>query len=1363
MNRKSFLTSFWGLLLPLIAIAQVNMTFNLGLRGPLIDDHFYGIFFEELSHSGEGGLYAELIQNRSFEDNGSTAAHWYAVGGAQMRLTSDNMMNSVQQHALLVETTGAGQGVRNEGFWGISTVAGTTYKLSFWIRTDENWQGTVTARLVDNRRAEIGQTEITVDASTTWKQYTAEVTATSTDASGCFDLIFGSEVKATIDMVSLFPPTFNDRENGMRKDIGQMLANIKPKFLRFPGGCYVEGVWSQDLNSECRYLWKNSVGPQEERIPLWNNRWGYMVSNGQGIYEYLQYCEDIGATPMYVANIGVGHDWVHDYQDIGEYIQETLDLIEYCNGDVTTEWGSKRAAAGHPEPFNLKYIEIGNENYTFDHYADRYIQFYNAIKAKYPEIVCIGNLVSWGSDYPRWTLKHPVDLIDEHYYRSPGWFMSSYNRYDNYSRTEPKVYVGEWAASEGKGNLGNMNAALGEAIFMCGAENNSDIVRMLSFSEPIANISDVQWPAMIYHNSSMAVGTPSYYAQVMYGSNIGSQNVKWKEEGNLSSLRSLGVATWSTSSEFWDIKVTDLDGNVIFDAATTTADDWTNEAGQWGVENGVLKNATTAGTRSTYTLRKALNTENIIYTMKARKLSGAEGFLIPFDFKDESNYTWWAIGGWGNTTHGIEQNIDGVKSVLASTGGNVSVGREYDIKIVKEGLHVKCYLDGEIVHDFYMQDPQRRLLYVSSNINDETGELFVKVVNPHSEKYDAHLTFENGRAVEGNALVMNSNAGTDENSFVNPQNIVPHEETVTVNADGTIDYMAKPFSINILRLKVTDVSFVSLVEEIALQLEEARAIKKEKLTTVLWNNLQDAVDAAAGISDGTPYAEQEQALKTLKEAVVMAKSIDVTMLRNTVELAEEEGCDVDAAKSFLESGTTSSVLNEQLEIVRDARKLNAADKQADVFSGSDPIVGGKYYLYNIGAQRYLAGGSEFGTHAAVSFAAQIATIEAAGDGYKIRTHIRNGLEYLGDVGGTTTYLGGTRTYVDTNGSVWYFTKLGNGAYTISTAKTNDGATLLGFAGNDWWTVEDNCQGADNPNNQWRFVTKEERDALFETASAEHPVDATYYIHAAGFDRHLFDASLAFPTQRWSASANGGSYGLTGWGTWYCDLNYETFNSGEFTLSQTLTGLKPGIYRMGAQGFYRHNQQLASEVAEYQSGTLKSDIAILYAVNGAQETRQTYIGPLVSEEAANKVPGIGVKTEVGYLPDNRGFPGTNEQIDYSVTDEWGAAYYFETGLYKLSVDDIVVGEDGKLTIGFKKFDNNFANEWVCVDNFRLWYLGPNNKDGISGPFLTSPREGGDKAVYDLQGRKVADNPSSLISNPSSQKGIYIVNGAKIVVK
>ena len=282
MKRKLFLTTFLGLLLPLMAMAQVNLNFNLGLRGPQIYEDYYGIFFEELSHAGEGGLYAELIQNRSFEDDSSTPLHWTPVGQATQSLTTSNMMNAVQKQALQVKTVAAGDGVRNDGFWGIAVKSGETYKLSFWIRSESGYMGNMTAMLLDGAKNVIGQTDVSVYAVPEWRKYTATITATGTTPAGYFDLRFDGAAEVTLDMVSLFPPTFNNRENGFRRDMAQMLADIKPTFMRFPGGCYIEGTWDPNLQSDCRYLWKNSVGLQEERTQLWNNRWGYMVWDTTG-------------------------------------------------------------------------------------------------------------------------------------------------------------------------------------------------------------------------------------------------------------------------------------------------------------------------------------------------------------------------------------------------------------------------------------------------------------------------------------------------------------------------------------------------------------------------------------------------------------------------------------------------------------------------------------------------------------------------------------------------------------------------------------------------------------------------------------------------------------------------------------------------------------------------------------------------------------------------------------------------------------------------------------------------------------------------------------------------------------------------
>ena len=377
------------------SMAQVTLNIDAGQRGASIGGRHYGIFFEEINHAGDGGLYAELIHNRSFEDNASNPDKWWAVGNARMAVVTDGMLNEAQEHALELEFKGAGDGVRNEGFWGIHVVNGQTYKLSFWIKGSPAYKGVLTAELQTEGGQSLGSRELAVDVGSEWTKLTAEITATGEARDGWFALKGSVPGTVVLDMVSLFPPTYKGRDNGCRIDLAEKLEAMKPSFVRFPGGCYVEGHYANGKTN--RFEWKNTIGPIEERPGHMNQNWGYRVSDGFGFHEMLQLTEDLGAEPLFVVNMGMGHAWVEDYTRIDEYIQEALDAIEYCNGDAkTTKWGALRAKNGHPEPFNLRLLEIGNENYNFssennndqsDHYAERYEQFRKAIKAKYPELI----------------------------------------------------------------------------------------------------------------------------------------------------------------------------------------------------------------------------------------------------------------------------------------------------------------------------------------------------------------------------------------------------------------------------------------------------------------------------------------------------------------------------------------------------------------------------------------------------------------------------------------------------------------------------------------------------------------------------------------------------------------------------------------------------------------------------------------------------------------------------------------------------------------------------------------------------------------------------------------------------------------
>lgn len=533
---KHLLTLALALALCCTTYAQTTFTFKTADRGPLLGDRHYGVFFEEINHAGEGGLYAELIRNFSFEDNGGNPDGWWNVAGGTGSIDNTKLLNPYQNRCLRLQMKAAGDGTRNEGWWGINVYPGRKYTVSFWVRSD-NYTGDLRLQLQTRDGGDLGHTTVTVGDCKTWKKVETTITANAAgDGFGWFAILGNGPGTIYLDVVSLQPPTFKNRKNGCRKDLAEMVAALKPRFVRFPGGCYVEGG--------NRYQWKHTIGPLEERTGLHNSHWGYPVSNGMGFLEYLEFCEDLGAEPLFVVNMGIGHGWLVDYQRIDEYLQEALDAIEYANGDGTTYWGARRIADGHPEPFNLRLMEIGNENYNFqpegtgdqsDHYAERFLTFYRVIKAKYPYMTLIGNVESWGTDRPTWRNPNPVDLVDEHYYRNPDWFAAQYHKYDNYSRTSHGVYAGEYAVTSDFGNVGTLKAALGEAIYMAGMEVNSDVCQMASYAPMFCNEGNgaTQWvPDMIHFNAYQCFGTPSYWVQQMMGANVGHQNLHWTEANN---------------------------------------------------------------------------------------------------------------------------------------------------------------------------------------------------------------------------------------------------------------------------------------------------------------------------------------------------------------------------------------------------------------------------------------------------------------------------------------------------------------------------------------------------------------------------------------------------------------------------------------------------------------------------------------------------------------------------------------------------------------------------------------------------------------------------------------------------------------
>ena len=813
--------------------AQVVIDVDAAQQGPEISDVHYGLFYEDINHAADGGLYAELIRNRSFEDNTmqqddlsktkgeySEISNWFAVGNAQMSLTQKNLLNKVQHNALNVKFTVPGDGVRNEGFWGMNAVEGQKYELNFFAKSDKGFNGTLTASLISVNGENLGSTPIEVTASGKWTKYSATIIAKGNDPKAQFTLTSDNAGELQLDVVSLFPPTFKNRPNGMRPDLAQMLADMHPRFLRFPGGCFVEGQDSPDN----AFRWKRTIGPIEEREGHPNVNWGYRTTDGIGFHEYLQLSEDIGAKPLYVVNVGIWHGGCDPYDKIDSWIEECLDALEYANGDVSTKYGKMRAENGHPEPFGLKYIEIGNENYNFhmddnsdqsDHYPERYIQFYNAIKAKYPDVTCIGDVQSWGTDEPSWRNDHPVDMVDEHYYRNPSWFAERFNKYDSYPRDSHKVYVGEYAVTSQFGAIGNMNAALGEAVFMMGMENNSDVVAMNSYAPIFVNENDARWrPDMIRFNSYQSMGTPSYYVQQLFPNNIGTRVIRtecsWelnkpapKQEVHQPVL--VGLGSWNTNVHFRNPQlIVDGEEQPINDLSA-----WTAVNGNWSVENDELVQRSKLEP-AVSVFPQQITSRNYTYKVQALKESGMQGFLMLVGYVDEMNYQWYNIGGWNNAINSVEQTLKGSKVGIAPQKHfKVEDNRWYDLQIDVNEDSLHCYIDGEL--DFACKLQKGFMMegvFASTTIDETTNTMYVKVVNLGEGFAPGVINLKNckvdTKAPEAVTLTqLAAEDGTDENTLDNPQYIYPKcTEITSGKSSDKVKFNVAPFSVNILKIKL---------------------------------------------------------------------------------------------------------------------------------------------------------------------------------------------------------------------------------------------------------------------------------------------------------------------------------------------------------------------------------------------------------------------------------------------------------------------------------------------------------------------------------------------------------------------------------
>lgn len=609
---KTFLTPFLlaGSLLLAAMPAQAETAPSLRLKidlsapGKSISPDLFGIFFEDLNYAADGGLYGELIQNHSFEYSATEQPNWgpffawdlvkAGAGDGQLGLGDSRPVHGNNPHYLLLTVLKAGDGVGmgNRGFDGIPVEAGKTYEVSFWAYQafmgkkwgdpgeDQKKPMPVTVRLEGTDGAVLAEGRLEVSGRV-WQKHSSTLTPSRTDPTARFVLLAHHEGALALDMVSLFPhDTFKGHANGLRRDLAQTIAELKPKFMRFPGGCLVHGP-----GIRAYYDWKSSVGPVETRKAQ-RNSWGYHQTLGLGYFEYFQFCEDIGAAPLPVVTAGVCCQHAGDSPGRGNeglplaemagYIQDVLDLIEWANGPADSKWGAVRAAAGHPAPFGLKYLGVGNEDAITPDFKERFQMVYDAIKAKHPEIVVIGTSGPFpdGEDFSKgWefarTLKLP--MVDEHYYRSPQWFWENLARYDTYDRQGAKVYAGEYAAHD-PDRRNTLRTALAEAAYLTSLERNGDIVHLASYAPLLARRGHTQWtPDLIYFTATGVFPSINYQVQRLFAHNSGDTFVATAVDGVQTGERvALSVVRDSSSGDVI-IKVVNDEARAISCAVNFTS------------------------------------------------------------------------------------------------------------------------------------------------------------------------------------------------------------------------------------------------------------------------------------------------------------------------------------------------------------------------------------------------------------------------------------------------------------------------------------------------------------------------------------------------------------------------------------------------------------------------------------------------------------------------------------------------------------------------------------------------------------------------------------------------------------------------
>jgi alpha-N-arabinofuranosidase len=768
---------------------------------------------EEINHAYDGGLYAELIQNRAFKDSDKDPVHWQPVMDAgaagTLNLDSDAPQGTALTKSLRLDIDKAapGQvfGVANDGFWGIPVWQHAVYQASFYAKASLGFRGPVIVRIETNDDKVLVEAKLpSIDS--VWRKYNVSMLVGKVPPSTANRFVVAAQSPGTIwlTQISLFPPTFHNRLNGNRPDLMDLLAGLRPSFLRLPGGNYLEGNSVDE-----RFNWKQTLGNIESR-PGHQGPWGYRSSDGMGLLEFLEWTQDLNMEPLLAVYAGysLGSEYVSQGgkrvspgPDLVPFVDDALDEIEYVTGSVKTNWGARRAQDGHAAPFPLHFVEIGNEDQFDDShsYDARFAQFYDAIKARYPalQIIATTNVTS-----------RKPDLVDDHYYRSAAAMAGDAHHYDRYSRIGPKIFVGEWASVEGNPTP-TMQAALGDAAWLTGLERNSDLVLMESYAPLFVNVNPgaSQWGTnLIGYDALRSFGSPSYWVQRLFAENTGvntvpTQLVEPPQPPPPAFQGAVGVGTYGTQAEFKDLRVTSSGPTLPLPDLSPGLPGWhAIGGGQWAATGGVLSQTGDAnGTE--ITAGDASWTDYTLH-VRARKTGGREGFLIVFHAADPQNFWCWNIGGWGNTRTVI-QHIQGFDwaEIGRAKPSTVETNRWYDVDVEVKGGHVRCLLDGKVVLDTRETSQVVDPLYAVASKDSKSGDIILKVVNfatsPEPMKIDVVGAGPLAKVAHGWVLTGPRDA---VNTVANPLNVSP--KPISVSGIGkTFTDVFPPNSVTVLRLR----------------------------------------------------------------------------------------------------------------------------------------------------------------------------------------------------------------------------------------------------------------------------------------------------------------------------------------------------------------------------------------------------------------------------------------------------------------------------------------------------------------------------------------------------------------------------------